>query len=73
MPLDATSITIGPDGIVSAKTPGQTAPNNVGQIQLVTFANPGGLHAIGHNLFEGARLRRESPTPALPVRTAAAP
>lgn len=51
VPLDATSITIGPDGMVSAKTPGSTAPTNVGQIQLTTFANPGGLDAIGHNLF----------------------
>jgi flagellar basal-body rod protein FlgG len=51
VPLDTTSITIGPDGMVTAKVPSSTAPTNVGQIQLTTFANPGGLDAVGHNLF----------------------
>lgn len=52
VPTDATKIIIGADGTVSAVQPGQPAPNSLGQIQLVNFPNPGGLGAIGHNLYE---------------------
>src|SRR6185436_6196167 len=51
IPQNATSITIGTDGTVSITTPGQTNSQNVGQIQLSTFANPAGLEALGRNLF----------------------
>lgn len=51
IPTDATRITIAQDGTVSAEQPGQTAPAQLGQLQLVTFPNPGGLTAVGHNLF----------------------
>ncbi len=54
VPPDATKVTIAADGTVSATQAGQTTASNVGQLQLVTFANPGGLNAIGHNLFEGS-------------------
>src|SRR5258706_8314399 len=40
VPPDATSVTIGADGTVSATQPGQHAPNTLGQLQIVTFANP---------------------------------
>ncbi|MEZ4440212.1 MAG: flagellar basal-body rod protein FlgG [Polyangiaceae bacterium] len=50
VPVDATAISIGADGKVSAQQAGQD-PVEVGQIQLATFANPGGLEALGHNLF----------------------
>ncbi len=52
IPNDATSITIGTDGTVSVTTPGQANAQNVGQIQLTTFANPAGLEAMGRNLFK---------------------
>lgn len=51
VPTDATKITIASDGTVSAEQPGQSAPSQLGQLQLVTFPNPGGLSAAGHNLF----------------------
>ncbi len=51
VPPDATAITIGPDGTVSATSAGQRAPAELGQLQLVTFPNAGGLSAIGHNLY----------------------
>jgi len=51
IPSEATSITIGTDGTVSITTPGQANTQNVGQIQLSTFANPAGLEAMGRNLF----------------------
>jgi flagellar basal-body rod protein FlgG len=51
IPTGATSITIGSDGTVSVTQPGQTAAQQVGQIQLALFPNPGGLNSIGKNLF----------------------
>jgi flagellar basal-body rod protein FlgG len=50
-PSDATGITIGADGTVSASLAGQTAPVQLGQIQLAGFVNPAGLEAVGHNLL----------------------
>ena len=51
IPQGATSITIGADGTVSATLAGQQAAQQVGTIQLASFANPGGLNSIGKNLF----------------------
>ena len=51
VPSEATSVTIGSDGLVTAQLPNQTQPVQVGKLQLTTFANPGGLSAGGHNLF----------------------
>jgi len=51
IPQNATSITIGSDGTVSVTIPGQQQAQQVGQIQLATFMNPGGLNSIGQNLF----------------------
>jgi flagellar basal-body rod protein FlgG len=51
LPANATSITIGTDGTVSVTIPGQAQSQQVGQIQLATFANPGGLNSVGQNLF----------------------
>lgn len=52
VPQDATSITIGADGTVTATTPGNRSATQLGQLQLATFPNPNGLSAAGHNLFE---------------------
>lgn len=52
VPREATSITVGTDGTVSVTLPGQANAQNVGQIQLASFANPAGLEAIGRNLFK---------------------
>src|SRR3982750_3671016 len=52
IPTEATSLTIGKDGTVSVTTPGQANAQNVGQLQLATFANPAGLEALGGNLFK---------------------
>ena len=51
IPPDAVSVTITPEGILSVVSAGQTAAQEIGQIQLAGFANPGGLEAIGRNLF----------------------
>ena len=51
VPSNATNVTIGSDGTVSVTQPGQTKAQQVGQIQLATFPNPGGLNSVGSNLF----------------------
>lgn len=51
IPADATSIAIGSDGTVTVMQPGQTQAQQIGQIQLATFPNPGGLNSIGSNLL----------------------
>ncbi len=52
IPADSQSVNISQDGIVSVTLPNQTAPSNVGQIQITNFINPVGLQPIGENLFE---------------------
>jgi flagellar basal-body rod protein FlgG len=51
LPNNATSVTIGSDGVVSALTPGSASPTQVGNIQLADFINPAGLQSIGQNLY----------------------
>lgn len=51
VPANATGITIGSDGTISVKIPGQAALNNVGQLQLARFQNPAGMVAKGKNLL----------------------
>ena len=50
IPEGAQSITIGRDGIVSVRLAGQSAPVQVGQLQLTDFVNPSGLQPLGENL-----------------------
>ena len=51
VPPNATSITITQYGVVNATLPGQQNPSQLGQIQLATFPNPGGLQSVGSNLL----------------------
>lgn len=51
VPENATTVTIGKDGTVSAVVDNQAAPVNLGEVTLVDFVNPQGLQAIGNNLF----------------------
>jgi flagellar basal-body rod protein FlgG len=51
VPTDATAVTIAFDGTVSATRPGQPQAAPLGQLQLVTFPNPGGLEGVGRNLY----------------------
>lgn len=52
IPPDATSVTISPQGVVSVQTAGQNQSQEVGQLQLAGFANPGGLMALGRSLYQ---------------------
>ncbi len=51
IPDGAQSITIGMDGTVSVKLPGQAAPTQVGTLETVDFINPVGLQPVGENLY----------------------
>ncbi|HEX8556302.1 MAG TPA: flagellar basal-body rod protein FlgG [Sphingomonas sp.] len=55
IPENATQITIGTDGTVSATIAGQTEPSQLGQIQVASFPNEAGLQSKGDNyLLESA-------------------
>ncbi|EWG67287.1 Distal rod protein [Enterobacter sp. DC4] len=51
LPPDAQTMTIGTDGTVSVTMPGQTAPQQLGQLTLCTFVNESGLESVGENLY----------------------
>jgi len=65
IPPNATSITISRQGIVSVALPGQSAAQQVGTIELASFANPAGLSALGGNLFATTTASGE-PTTGVP-------
>jgi len=51
IPTNAQAISIGSDGTVTVTQPNQTQAQQVGNIQLALFPNPGGLNSIGTNLY----------------------
>ena len=51
IPENATAITIGQDGTVSATVTGQDAAQEVGKLEIARFVNPAGLQALGNNLY----------------------
>lgn len=51
VPAEATGLEIGANGQVMVITGENNQPQNIGQIQLVSFVNPAGLKAVGGNLF----------------------
>jgi len=51
VPQNSRGVTISASGQVQALIPGQTAPQDLGQIQLARFVNKVGLESIGDNLF----------------------
>lgn len=51
VPANAQSVTIAADGTVHATLPGQANAQSLGQLQLASFVNPGGLEPRGQNLY----------------------
>ena len=51
LPENTSKLSIGKDGTVTATVGGETDPVELGQITLVNFINPGGLEAMGGNLY----------------------
>lgn len=52
VPANATGITIGENGMVSATIAGSTSATELGQLTLANFINPTGLVALGDNLYQ---------------------
>lgn len=52
IPSNATNVSIGSDGTVTVTTPGSQSAEQIGNVTLAVFPNPGGLNSVGHNLFE---------------------
>lgn len=51
IPDGVQTITIGKDGVVTAKMDGEAQPTQIGSLQLVDFINPSGLQPKGENLL----------------------
>ena len=51
IPAEAQSVTVGNDGVVTVKLPGNAQPQQVGNIELASFVNPAGLEPRGGNLY----------------------
>ena len=51
VPAEAQSVTVGSDGVVTAKLPGNATPQQLGNIELASFINPAGLEPKGQNLY----------------------
>ncbi len=52
IPSNTTSISISSDGKVSVTQAGNSTPTQIGQLEIANFINPGGLNALGKNLFQ---------------------
>ena len=61
IPKATTGITVNAQGEVFAKVDGTTAPVQVGQFEIATFANDAGLEATGNNLL------LETPASGVPI------
>lgn len=64
IPADAKEIIINTDGSVVSRL-ADGSENTIGNIQLYTFVNPGGLTPIGHNLFQESQSSGSN-TPGTP-------
>jgi flagellar basal-body rod protein FlgG len=51
VPAAASSVSIAPNGTVTAMLPGNTTPQPIGTIALASFVNPAGLEPRGQNLY----------------------
>lgn len=51
IPNDTTNISISSDGTISVNQAGNSAPTQVGQIEIAKFQNMGGLNALGKTLY----------------------
>jgi flagellar basal-body rod protein FlgG len=63
VPQGTTKVTIAPNGEIT--TEGADG-NQTFRVQLVRFANPAGLEAVGHNLFKGTEVSGDA-EPGMPA------
>jgi flagellar basal-body rod protein FlgG len=60
MPQQASALSIGPSGIVSAMRPGSSVPEELGRIELARFTNPAGLLSLGQNMYSATPASGEA-------------
>jgi flagellar basal-body rod protein FlgG len=65
IPAGTTTVSISKEGLVSVVTSGKSTPQQIGQLDLANFQNPGGLRALGGSLFAPTTASGE-PTTAVP-------
>lgn len=65
IPINALNVTVSQSGIISVTLAGQTAPQQIGQLTIANFANPGGLTPLGGNLFQQSEASGQ-PTAGVP-------
>jgi flagellar basal-body rod protein FlgG len=65
VPADSTNFTVSPTGVVSVTVGQSGTPQEIGQLELVRFANPSGLTNKGGNLF-GANVNSGDPMSGSP-------
>jgi flagellar basal-body rod protein FlgG len=51
VPANATNLSIGQDGTVTASIPGTSTPQSIGTITTASFVNPAGLEPKGQNIY----------------------
>jgi len=68
IPEDTEAVMISENGVVSVIMSGESIPQEVGQIELARFVNPGGLKAAGQNLYETTAASGE-PVSGTPLST----
>jgi flagellar basal-body rod protein FlgG len=52
IPPNTTEVIVNESGVVSVRLPGQTSPQQVGQLLLANFQNDAGLEPLGSNLYK---------------------
>jgi len=62
IPADAESFTVGANGRVQLRLPGQSHPVEAGQLELVRFSHPAGLLAQGEGVFRPTEASGEPVT-----------
>jgi flagellar basal-body rod protein FlgG len=50
-PTETTEIAISRDGVVEARSVGESEMSKIGQVELAKFVNPAGLHSVGGNIY----------------------
>lgn len=62
IPPDATNVVIDAGGVVRATLPDEVQPVEVGQLELASFVNPGGLRPLGDNLYAATNASGDAQT-----------
>jgi flagellar basal-body rod protein FlgG len=52
IPANVTNVTVSQTGVVTATVPGQTNPQQLGQLTIANFVNDAGMQALGGNYFQ---------------------